>query len=272
VNFGSFELIKEIFPGNGSITAQGAACGTTCALAAGGSSTHICSEDRTSGQGRCGTVVSTSDPSEFDPVRCCSASQDPTPGFGCVEEGFGSCVQTGYPFRNEVLDEFGIGKVNGGSVVVLGSPSSPTYSKSGTPGVNRGFITTTSFSSAQVADAWLDAACASNSNFCDCPPPQNMACDDQGYRPMLNGVKEVELACGGTGPIPPGINVDYVYIVTIKIEVGTSETDPTVGAEFNFEYIKYATDYDATGTYSFNRITGGADPTRFNYPSTITVS
>ena len=273
VNFGSFELIKRAATGGGAISAEGAACGTNCALAAGGSGTHICSEDRTSGQGRCGTVVSTLPPTEFDPIRCCTASQDPTPAFGCDDEGFGSCVQTGYGFSSFVLDEFGIGKVNGGSVVVLGSPSNSTYSISGTPGVNRGFITTTSFSSAQVADAWLDAACAFNSGLCDCPPPQNMACDDQGYRPMLNGVKEVELSCGGTGPVPPGINVDFIYIVTIKIKVGTSETDSTSGAEFNFRYIKYSTDYDATGTYSFDGMTGvGADESRFNYPSTITVS
>lgn len=272
VNFGSFELITDSATGSDAITATGAACGTNCALASGGSGTHICYEDLAPGQGRCGTVVSTLPPTEFDPVRCCSASQDPTPGLGCADEGYGSCVQTGYGFRIQGLDDFGVGKVNGGSVVVLGSPSSPIYSKSGTPGVNRGLITTTSYSSSEVADAWLDSACADNSAFCGCPPPQNMACDDQGYRPMLNGVKEVALSCGGTGPIPPGINVDYIYIVTITIKVGTSETDPTSGAQFGFRYIKYATDYDATGTYSFDGMTGGADENRFNYPSTITVS
>lgn len=267
VNFGSFELIAPSTSTGHTISVEGMACGSTCALAAGGSGTHICSEDRAFGEGRCGTVVSTLPPTDFDPIRCCTASQDPTPGEGCDDEGYTNCSQIGYGPLTRGLDDQGIGKVNGGSIVIL---SSDGFSKDGLP-ANRGLITARSYSADTVADAWENAACAFNSFYCGCPP-QNLKCDGYGLDPMQNGVSSVSLDCDDIGDNSPPFTKESIYKVSITVAFGTSKNTINAGGA-TFVYKKISTSYDASGTYQLDTsLMSGVQLYRYNYPTTITVT
>ena len=256
------------------VIGPGQACGSTCALSTGGSNQHICSEDRVGTQGRCGVVVATGvPPTDFSPIRCCSASQDPTPGVGCADEGYTSCAQIGYSGLAVSADRENVGTIAGASVVLTNVSSLTMFEASGTSS-DRGLLVSTNFGTGAVADAYDSASCKSGRFNCGCPP-QNLACDASGYTPMKNGITSIQLTCVDVGGEGLPYVQEYRYKIRIGCVWGTTEAGgyaPAGTGSAVFNYTKLSTSYDPRGSYSIDTDSLPADADYIQYPSTITVS
>ena len=214
----------------------------------------------------------------FELIDCKRASYDP-PSASCTLNTISveakACADSGCIGFG--LDDRGIGKIDGGSVVIVssGTPGSSTFSKTGTSST-RGLIHTTNYSEAEVGAAWNSAACdfyGSSDPKCTCNPPNDLTCDLQDFNPMQNGIHKISLTCDNIGDDSSPLTTELVYVVTINLAFATSVGDfvQIPDSSLEFKYQKISTSYDATGTYSLAS-SMGADLERFNHPSTITVT
>ena len=214
----------------------------------------------------------------FELIDCERSSYNP-PSASCITSlisveadacNAGSCVELG-------LDDRGIGKINGGSVAIVSTGASNTFSKTGSS-PNRGLIITTNYSEAEVGAAWNSKACevfGSTDALCTCNPPADLTCDGQDFNPMQNGVHAISLTCDNVGDDSSPLTTENVYVVTIELAFATSVGDVVFigNSAARLKYTKIATSYDATGVYTLNPdLMSGVDLERYVLPSTITVT